>query len=249
MTPQDDSNRDSVQSYAEWWTAESLFTGEAAEEPAPVVNEWYQANAPFLEGRELQEMYGSEAEEGDYSVASEGEEPDEALYDLMDEASELYLEQLAEEDEDLGTQPAGTERLLQEHFDSLIMEAEALLDNIASDLRHHDLANMSEAEIEAFLEQYQPVGTQLPQGFEYLLNDIHDTAKRVFKGAVDFIKSRGAVDFVRRAVAYGGYTLQRGDRDDKLIYGGAVRSAAAGANVPAPGTTPFIQQLQQDLKE
>ena len=28
---------------------------------------------------------------------------------------------------------------------------------------------------------------------------------------------------------------------------GAVRSAAAGDNVPAAGTTPFVRQLQEDL--
>src|SRR4051794_7532586 len=110
MSPQDDSNRDSVQSYAEWWTAKSLFTGEAAEEPAPVVNEWYQVNAPFLEGRELQEMYGSEAEEEDYPTELEDEEPDEEAYEPTYEAL-LYQEALAGENEYSITQSVGTERL------------------------------------------------------------------------------------------------------------------------------------------
>jgi hypothetical protein len=46
---------------------------------------------------------------------------------------------------------------------------------------------------------------------------------------------------------YGGYSLQRGDRDSSNRYEGAVRSAAAGDPLPLPGATPFVEQLQRDL--
>jgi hypothetical protein len=219
MPPQDDTTRDSVQPYAERWAAESPFLGEAAgEQQTPVIHPWYEAYTPFREEQELEEMYGPEAEEEDYSAELEGEEPDEEAYEPMDEASELYSERyfaelqdeepdeqtyerldeaselelyrepLTGEDEYLVTQLPGTDRLLQEHFESLVGEAKALLDEMASDLRRYDVAAMSEAEIDAVLDQYQPAGTQLPQGFDYLLDDIRDMARRVFKGAMNLTK-------------------------------------------------------------
>ncbi len=213
MPPQDDTNQDSARSYAERWAAESLFIGEAAEEQVPVVDQWYQAYTPFREEQELEEMYSPEAEEEDYSAQLEDEEPDEEAYEQtnetselyperysaelqdgepdeeayeqIDEASELYPEQLAGEDEYPVTQSAGPGRLPQEHFESLVGEAKGLLDDMASDLRRYHVAAMSEAEMEALLDQYQSVGTRLPQGFEYLLDDVRDTAKRLFKDAVN----------------------------------------------------------------
>src|SRR5690349_8623943 len=47
---------------------------------------------------------------------------------------------------------------------------------------------------------------------------------------------------------YGGYNLRRGDRDDQYRYAGVPRTAPADV-IPAPGATPFIEQLQYDLLE
>jgi hypothetical protein len=61
-----------------------------------------------------------------------------------------------------------------------------------------------------------------------------------------------ASELMRRAVAavaYGGYDLRLGDRDSTSTYGGAARVASAGDALPAPGTTPYVRQLQQDLNE
>jgi hypothetical protein len=269
MSSQDDSARDPVRPYAERWAAELPFVGEAAEERVAAVHQWYQDYSPFVESQDFEEVYDPEAEEEDYSAELE-EESDGAIYELIDEASELYpghysaepqdketdeqtyepldeaselelyQEPLAKEDEYPVAQPTGTEHLMQEHFESFVEEVGTLLDNMVSDSRYYDFAAMSEAEIEALLSQYQPVGNRLPQGFEYfdVWDTAKDTAKRVFRDAVSSIK---------KAAAYGGYTLQRGDRDDRLTYGGAVRSVAAGDNVPAAGTTPFVRQLQRDL--
>jgi Putative peptidoglycan binding domain len=48
---------------------------------------------------------------------------------------------------------------------------------------------------------------------------------------------------------YGGYDLQRDDRDSIRRYGGSTRSAARGEALPVPGATPFVTQLQSDLSE
>ncbi|HEY0734623.1 MAG TPA: peptidoglycan-binding protein, partial [Herpetosiphonaceae bacterium] len=46
---------------------------------------------------------------------------------------------------------------------------------------------------------------------------------------------------------YGNYALRRGDRDDQGRYAGAPRSAPAD-HMPQIGETPFVQQLQEDLR-
>ncbi len=46
---------------------------------------------------------------------------------------------------------------------------------------------------------------------------------------------------------YEGYDLKRGDIDDDLVYAGSTRSGDAGDTVPGQVTTPYVQQLQQDL--
>jgi hypothetical protein len=206
MSAQEDATQDSIQLYAERWATESLFLIETAEEQqSPAVNPWYQAHAPFGAEQELEETYVSEEE--DYSAELEDEEFDQGLYELIDEVSELdpeyysadlpdeqtyealdegyepelYEESLAEEVERSITESVGTDHLLQEHFESLVEEAKARLDEMANDSRNYDFAVMSEEEIETFLDQYQPAETRLPQGFEYLLDDIQAVAKRLFQ--------------------------------------------------------------------
>src|SRR5215207_5903337 len=63
MSSQDDPARDPVRLHEEWWAAESPFVGEvvAEEERAPI-HPWYRGYTPFVEGRELEEMYAPEAE-------------------------------------------------------------------------------------------------------------------------------------------------------------------------------------------
>jgi RHS repeat-associated protein len=50
------------------------------------------------------------------------------------------------------------------------------------------------------------------------------------------------------AKRYGGYDLRRGDRDATARYGGAARKAPPD-NLPATGETPYVRQLQQDLRQ
>src|SRR5215213_8556901 len=115
MSQQDDSTRDSLQPYAERWTAESVFLiDEATEEQAPFVHQWYEAHTPFMEGRELEETYGPEAEE-DHFAKLEDEESDEALYEPPYEASELGeldVQEFAEEEQEAIVNFATSELLI-----------------------------------------------------------------------------------------------------------------------------------------
>ena len=46
---------------------------------------------------------------------------------------------------------------------------------------------------------------------------------------------------------YGGYNLKQGDQDNGFIYAGSSRFRDVGDIVPEQSTTPYVQQLQQDL--
>ncbi len=48
---------------------------------------------------------------------------------------------------------------------------------------------------------------------------------------------------------WGGYDLRRGDGDTEPRWAGAVRSVAAGDQMPAAGTDAFVRRLQSDLRE
>jgi hypothetical protein len=81
-------------------------------------------------------------------------------------------------------------------------------------------------------------------------------ASEGWDAAEDLATLEGAVQSLRRilreiapANRYGGYALQRGDRDDASRYEGRVRSAGAGDTLPPAGTTPYVTQLQRDLQE
>src|SRR5215216_1596255 len=96
MSHQSDPTQASAESYAERWAAE-LFLGEAAEEREPIVHPGYQSYTPFREEQDLEEAYGSQAEEKDDTADLEDEESHEAFHEAMDEASELYEDRPSEE--------------------------------------------------------------------------------------------------------------------------------------------------------
>jgi hypothetical protein len=180
MAPQDDSTRDSVQSYAEQWAAETPFLQtltppeeiEAAEERIPV-SQWYEAEAPFRDERGTVEGYGPEAEEFVQLLAElRDEEFDESVKRLVNEASELYQEQFVGEDGALAPpHSAEAERLLEAHFEPLVREAEMLLEKVAQDVERHDLTAMSETEIDNFLSRYEVPRDQLSPNSEYFLEN------------------------------------------------------------------------------
>src|SRR5215208_1749935 len=197
MSPQDDATRDSVQSYAEQWTAETPFQEasttvltdpEAAQEPIQL-SRWYEAEVPFREEQETVEGYGPEAEDFVQLLAElRDEEFDEAVQRLVNEASELYQEQFIGESGALVSSPAEPEGLLEAYFDPLAREAEALLDEMVREAERHDIAAMSEAEIDTLLNRYEVPRDQLSPSSEYFLENFLGKLKRAVKGAVNLAK-------------------------------------------------------------
>src|SRR5215210_4626467 len=197
MPPQDDSTGDSVQSYAEQWAAETPFQdtlttvpeySETTDEPMPV-NRWYEAVVPFRDVQETVEGGGPEAEDFVQLLAElRDEEFDEAVERLVNEASELYQEQFVGESGALVSSPAEPEGLLEAHFEPLVREAEALLDEMTREVERHDIAAMSGAEIDTLLNQYEVPRDQLSPNSEYFLENFLGKLKRAVKGAVNLAK-------------------------------------------------------------
>ena len=144
----------------------------------------YQLDSPF------QSIYELESEEGIVDPETEAvmefldelydEEFDEALYELIDEADELYQNRF--ESEYYGNpiaQKIEAQRVLEAHFAPLVREAEALMEAIAEEVDRHELNGISEAEIETFVNQYQSQN-QLSPSFEHFLGKL---AKKALKAA------------------------------------------------------------------
>jgi hypothetical protein len=197
MAPQDEPTQDSVQSYAEQWAAETPFlqtlptvpgTPQAAQE-SQQVSRWYETLAPFREEQETVEGYAPEAEDFVQLLAElRDEEFDEAVERLVNEASDLYHEQFLGESGALVSSPAEPEGLLEAHFEPLVREAEALLDEMSKEVERHDIAAMSGAEIDTLLNQYEVPRDQLSPNSEYFLENFLGKLKRAVKGAVNLAK-------------------------------------------------------------
>lgn len=93
------------------------------------------------------------------------EEFDDAVFELINEAAALYEDQFIHEYQDTSSQSMGMERFLQAHFEPLENELETLLDTLADDIGKRDFKTMSEAEIEALIDSYQPT-RELSPNFE-----------------------------------------------------------------------------------
>ena len=93
------------------------------------------------------------------------EEFDDAVFELINEASTLYEDRFSHEYRDINSQSIGAERFLLEHFAPLEHELETLLDYMIDDIEKRDFEAMTEADIEAFIDSYQPT-RELSPNFE-----------------------------------------------------------------------------------
>lgn len=107
---------------------------------------------------------------------------DEALFELMLDARGLHEEHQV-------SSPASVEgeRLLTQHFNQLIREAEATVDALGREFETRPVDTLQEAELEAFAERYVPA-TSLGPAFEGFLGK---WAKKLAKGVAGFAKKAG----------------------------------------------------------
>jgi hypothetical protein len=113
------------------------------------------------------------------------EEFDEAVFELINEASALYEDRFVHEYRDPAVQPMEAQRLLAEHFVPLESELETLLETMADDIDRLDLDTITEVEIDAFIESYQPT-RELSPNFE----NFWGWAKKKLKKAARWAKKK-----------------------------------------------------------
>jgi hypothetical protein len=152
----------------------------ASEAPAPALG------SPFVSVYEMEGQAGFvDPEQEAYSTLVQelyDQEFDEALYELMVQARSLHEEHLVS-----SGQGVEGERLLSQHFNQLIREAEAAVDAFGRAFGSRELGTLSEGELDAFAEGYAPATAVSPE-FEEFLGKF---AKKLVKGVKGLAKKAG----------------------------------------------------------
>jgi hypothetical protein len=148
-------------------------------------------SSPFLSLYESEEPGGLiDPETEDYvTFLNEiyNEEFDEAVANLMDEASVIFETQFQHEQEDPRTISYQAERLLAQHFAPLVAEAEAMFGTLAGEFSRRDPNTLSENEIETIVDRYQHAN-ELTPNFEEFLGKLKKAVKKVAQKGVDLAK-------------------------------------------------------------
>jgi len=110
------------------------------------------------------------------------QEFDEALFELMVQARGLHEEQLVS-----GPQSVDSERVITQHFNQLIREAEAMVDGFAREFGDREVSTLTQNELEAFADRYTP-STSLAPEFEDFLGK---WGKKLVKGVTSLAKKAG----------------------------------------------------------
>jgi len=119
------------------------------------------------------------------SVVGELYDPefDESLEDLVEEAAAVAEEGPSFEHEDPAQQRIEMERTLQDYFHPLERATEGMLDRMAAGLGDKDTSQLSEAELEAVLDEFTPTESGLSPTFEDFLRRAFKKAKKAVKRA------------------------------------------------------------------
>ena len=118
------------------------------------------------------------------------EEMDEAIFEAVNEASEMYQQGAGERWDG--------ERLLRQHFAALEREVNKAFDAASQRFARADLASLDSGELEAFFNEYTP-DQELRPAFEHLFGGIFKAIKKVASKAVDLAKS-GVVSLASMAL-------------------------------------------------
>lgn len=139
----------------------------------------------------------SEYRLGDEVIDREASATRELLEDLFDsefdEALEELLAEAESEAERLGTDetPGGdarAERILERWIEPLRLEAESMLERMATALDTEDLTSLGETELEEILDRFEPRDTGLSPTFEGFLGKVWRKAKKAVSGVARMVK-------------------------------------------------------------
>jgi len=154
--------------------------------------------SPFVSVYELEDVEARVDPESEEFIQFLGElhdeEFDDAVFELINEASALYEDRFIHEYQDTSSQSIGAERFLSAHFEPLEHELETLLDTLADDIKNRDFSAMTEAEIEALIDSYQP-NRELSPNFENFGGWFKKKLKKAAKWAKKKAKALAAKAF------------------------------------------------------
>lgn len=180
------------------WEPESPFASDVPLSPGvatAIATSPSQAFAPSqLESPFVSEYAGEDGVAGPQaevfaSLVGEfyDQEFEEALEDLVNEATAVAEEQFSSEVGDPAQQRLEVERSLEAYLQPLERAAEAMLDRMASGLAEKNLEQLTEVELEALLEQFAPVEAGLSPTFENALGGVFRKAKKALKKVTKFL--------------------------------------------------------------
>lgn len=150
----------------------------------------YESESPFL------------AEYGDFPAAADAraeafadllgelqdEEFEEAVADLVHEASALAEERFAFEGGDPAAERIEAERGIRDYLEALALECESMVDRVVQGVGSADLTTMSESELDEFLDRFAPGATSLPPTLDQFGGSFFKKIKKAVKGAVKVAK-------------------------------------------------------------
>ena len=205
--------------------------------------------SPFRSLYELEEQEGTfdpEAEEfAEFLGELEDEEFEEALFEVVKEASDLYSDRFEGEAGDPARQKRAAERLLEEHFAPLVHEVEALVEALATEFENRDPSALSEPEIESLIDQFAP-SEELSPTFENLFGGLKKAFGKVAKKGLKLAK-KGL-----RAAA--GRVLKRLKPIIKPLFNRVIKHAIN--KLPRPlrpiarklaGRLPFAREVEEEI--
>ena len=147
------------------------------------------SSSPFVSAYEMEGGESRVDHESEEFIQLLGElyddEFNDAVFELVNEASALYEDQFSHDYRDKSSQSREGDRFLSEHFAPLENELEILLDRMADDIQHHDFEAMTEVEINSFVDSYQ-FNTELSPNFE----NFWGWAKKKLKKAAKWAKKK-----------------------------------------------------------
>jgi len=167
------------------------FVSEEATEGQVGLETSRPSHSPFLSVYESEEGGGlvdPQAEEYvQFLNELHDEEFDEALFELAGEAAALYDSRFSHEQGDQRAADYEAERMLEQYFEPLLREANAMIGAAAAEIGRRDLGGLTDNEIETIVDRYQP-SADLSPAFENFFGKLKKAITKVVKKGVGLAK-------------------------------------------------------------
>ncbi|HEY9649210.1 MAG TPA: hypothetical protein V6C95_01000, partial [Coleofasciculaceae cyanobacterium] len=184
-------------------TTKTRFSGEESEvlEEQVSYSSAYPVASPFRSVYELDSSEGAvdpDAEEVmEFLDELYDEEFDEALFELVNEAAELYEDRFESEYGDPLVQKMQAMRMLEQHFAPLVQEAETFLERLAEEAGQLNASSLKESELETFINHYE-LKNRLSPSFENFLGGLINKVKKAAKSGIKALSGLGLKTILKK---------------------------------------------------